>query len=81
MKVEQLTCAIGAEITLYWDGKRQLQQVAAGTGFAAENDLRVHFGLGKNPQIEKAVIRWPSGISQTLDHLTPDQLYQVKESQ
>ncbi len=73
--------AIGAEITLYWDGKRQLQQVAAGTGFAAENDLRVHFGLGKNPQIEKAVIRWPSGISQTLDHLTPDQLYQVKESQ
>lgn len=73
--------AIGAEVTLYWNGKRQLQQVAAGTGFAAENDLRVHFGLGKNPQFEKAVIRWPSGVTQTVNHLMPDQLYQVKESQ
>ncbi len=73
--------AIGAEVTLYWNGKKQLQQVAAGTGFAAENDLRVHFGLGKDPMIEKAVIRWPSGTIQTLDHLTPDQLYQVKEPQ
>lgn len=73
--------AIGAEVTLYWDGKKQLQQVAAGTGFAAENDLRVHFGLGKSANIEKAVIHWPSGTIQTLDHLTPDQLYQIKEPQ
>lgn len=73
--------AIGAEVTLYWNGQKQLQQVAAGTGFAAQNDLRVHFGLGKDPQIEKASIRWPSGIIQVLDHLRPDQLYQVKESQ
>jgi hypothetical protein len=73
--------AIGAEITLYWNGKSQLQQVAAGTGFAAENDLRVHFGLGKDPKIEKAIIRWPSGFIQSLDHLAPDQLYEVKESQ
>jgi enediyne biosynthesis protein E4 len=73
--------AIGAEVTLFWDGKEQLQQVAAGTGFAAENDLRVHFGLGKEPHIEKAVIHWPSGTIQTLNHLMPDQLYQIKESQ
>lgn len=73
--------AVGAQVTLYWDGKRQLQQVAAGTGFAAENDLRVHFGVGKNPQIQKAVILWPSGITQTVDHPTPDQIYEIKESQ
>ncbi|HXS76079.1 MAG TPA: CRTAC1 family protein [Terracidiphilus sp.] len=73
--------AIGAELTLYWDGKKQLQQVAAGTGFAAQNDLRMHFGLGKDARIEKAVIRWPSGIVQTLDHLTPGELYTIKESQ
>ena len=73
--------AIGADVTLYWGGKKQRQQVAAGTGFAAENDLRVHFGLGKDPRIEKAVIHWPSGVIQTLDHLSPDQLYRIKESQ
>lgn len=73
--------AIGAELTLYWSGKKQLQEVSGGSGFAAQNDLRLHFGLGKNPQIEKAVIHWPSGRVQTLDGLKPDQLYHVKEPQ
>lgn len=73
--------AIGAEVTLYWNGKKQLQQVSGGCGFAAQNDLRLHFGLGKNPQIEKAVIRWPSGTIQTLKSLDPDKLYHIKEPQ
>jgi hypothetical protein len=71
--------AIGAEITLYWNGKEQLQQVSGGDGFVSQNDRRVHFGLGKEAKIEKAVIQWPSGAMQTLDNLTPDQLYTVKE--
>jgi enediyne biosynthesis protein E4 len=71
--------AIGAQITLYWDGKEQLQQVTGGNGFASQNDRRVHFGLGKSPKIEKAVIHWPSGTVQTLDNLAPDRLYTVKE--
>jgi len=71
--------AIGAQITLYWDGKEQLQQVSGGNGFASQNDRRIHFGLGRNPQIEKAVIRWPSGTLQTLNDLAPNRLYTVKE--
>lgn len=73
--------AIGAQVTLYWNGQKQLQQVSAGSGFAAQNDLRLHFGLGKNPRMEKAVIHWPSGTVQTLNDLHPDQLYNVKEAQ
>lgn len=71
--------AIGADVTLYWNGQEQIQEVEGGNGFAAQNDLRLHFGLGKEPKIEKAVIRWPSGTVQTLDNLTPDKLYHVKE--
>ena len=71
--------AIGAQLALYWSGKEQVQSVAGGNGFASENDRRLHFGLGENPQIEKAVIRWPSGTMQTLDHLAPNRLYHVKE--
>jgi len=41
----------------------------------------MHFGLGKDARIEKAVIKWPSGTVQTLDHLTPGELYTIKESQ
>jgi len=73
--------AIGAEITLYWNGQQQIQEITGGNGFAAQNDLRLHFGLGKYPKIEKAVIRWPSGTIQTLNQLTPNQIYHIKESQ
>jgi hypothetical protein len=72
--------AIGAEVTLYWNGQKQRQEVSGGTGFAAQNDRRLHFGLGKNPHIEKAVIRWPSGKVQTIDQPAIHQLHTIKES-
>jgi len=71
--------AIGAEVTLFWNGQQQVQEVSGGSGFAAQNDRRLHFGLGKNPQIEKAVIRWPSGKVQTIDKPAADQLHRIKE--
>jgi hypothetical protein len=73
--------AIGARVTLYWSGRQQVQEVSGGSGFAAQNDRRLHFGLGKNPQIEKVVIRWPSGLVQTLANLVPGKLYNVKETE
>jgi hypothetical protein len=40
---------------------------------------RLHFGLGKNPKIEKAVIRWPSGKVQTLTNMKIGQINSLKE--
>ena len=71
--------AIGAQVTLSWNGQEQIQQVSGGSGFAAQNDRRLHFGLGKNPQLEKAIIRWPSGKKQTLQELVPNRLYKIEE--
>jgi enediyne biosynthesis protein E4 len=71
--------AIGAEVTLEWSGQKQIQQISGGNGFAAQNDRRLHFGLGKNPIITSAVIRWPSGKIQTLQGIVPGKLYKVKE--
>ena len=71
--------AIGAQVTMYWNGEEQMQDVSGGCGFAAQNDRRVHFGLGKNPQIEKAVIHWPSGKIQTLEKPVANQIYKLKE--
>ena len=71
--------AIGATVELYWDGQKQIQAVSGGNGFASENELRLHFGLGKNPHIDKAVIRWPSGTVQTIRNLTPNKLYNIEE--
>jgi hypothetical protein len=71
--------AIGTQITLFWNGQEQVQEVSGGSGFSAQNDRRLHFGLGKNPRIEKAVIRWPSGKIETIEQPVIHQLYTVKE--
>ena len=71
--------AIGAQVTMRWNGQGQVQQVSGGSGFAAQNDRRLHFGLGKDPHIEKVVIRWPSGKIQTLDGVVQGQLNTVEE--
>lgn len=71
--------AIGAQVTVFWNGQQQVQSVAGGSGFAAQNQRLLHFGLGKNPQIEKVTIQWPSGTLQNLDKPSPGHLYKVKE--
>jgi hypothetical protein len=72
--------AIGAEVKLFWNGGQQAQTVLGGSGFCGENQRRLHFGLGKNPQIEKATIRWPSGKTQTVEKLMMGQINKIKEA-
>ena len=38
--------AIGARVELHWSGARQVQEVAAASGFSAQNQRRLHYGLG-----------------------------------
>jgi hypothetical protein len=71
--------AIGAQVTLSWNDKTQIQQVSGGGGFSAQNDRRLHFGLGKNSHIQSATVHWPSGKVQTLVDLAPGKLYKVEE--
>jgi hypothetical protein len=71
--------AIGAQVALTWNGQTQIQQVSGGSGFAAQNDRRLHFGLGKTPQLQSALIKWPSGKKQKLDNLSANKLYKIEE--
>jgi len=71
--------AIGAQVRVFWNGQQQVQEVAGASGFCAQNQRRLHFGLGRNPQLEKVVIRWPSGRIQTLSGPVIGQLNKVKE--
>ena len=72
--------AIGAQVKVFWNGKQQVQTVMGGSGFCAQNERRLHFGLGKNPQVQKVEIRWPSGRTQTIDNPIVGQVNKVKES-
>ncbi|HEY9502428.1 MAG TPA: CRTAC1 family protein [Pyrinomonadaceae bacterium] len=71
--------AIGAQVKLFWNGKQQIQSVSGGSGFCAQNDRRLHFGLGKNPNVEKAEIRWSSGKVQVIEKPLINEINKVKE--
>jgi len=71
--------AIGAEVLLVAGGTRQLKVVDGGSGFASQNDRRLHFGLGRTAQVDSAVIHWPSGAVQTIEHPAADRVHAVTE--
>jgi hypothetical protein len=71
--------AIGAEVRLFWGGRQQVQYVSGGSGFCAQNQRRLNFGLGKISSLEKVQIRWPSGKMQTVDKPLTGQINRIRE--
>ena len=71
--------AIGAQVTLSWAGQRQLQEITGGAGFCAQNQRRLHFGLGATTVVEKAMVRWPSGKIQEVTRPETNRLHHLKE--
>ena len=71
--------AIGAQATVYWRGQKQVQEVSGGSGFCAQNDRQLHFGLGDVASVDKVVIRWPSGRTSEIIKPGADQVHKVKE--
>ena len=47
--------------------------------FGMSDTLNIHFGLGTAESIDRLIIRWPSGIVQTIDEVAADQLLMVTE--
>ena len=59
----------------------QIDEVRSGGGYFSQNDLRVHFGLGKAEKVDTIEIRWPSGQVDTLKDVKVNQLIYVKEGE
>ncbi len=62
--------AIGARVELYGSWGKQIRDVKSGEGYGLVNSYTQHFGIGVSTQIEKVVVRWPSGIVDEV--LNPD---------
>ena len=71
--------AVGAQVHLFWNGRQQLQEVSGGSGFSAQNQRRLHFGLGETSSVDRAEIRWPSGRSQTMEAPQADRIHRIME--
>ena len=77
--VKSNRAALGAVATLKQGSDKHEQEVRSGDGYISQSDLRLHFGLGKSPKAQKIVIRWPSGLVETLSDLPANQYYVVRE--
>lgn len=65
---ESNTNGIGARVELYSDMGTQIRDVRSGEGFAMMSTLNTHFGIGTDSKIEKVIVRWPSGIVDTIEN-------------
>ena len=77
--VKSNRAALGAAVTLEQGADKREQEVRSGDGYISQSDLRLHFGLGQAVKAEKFVIRWPSGLVETLRDLPANQYYVVRE--
>jgi hypothetical protein len=71
--------AIGAEVLLETGDVRQRRVVDGGSGFASQNDRRLHFGLGSHEWVDRLVISWPSGTRQVITRPAIDRILTVTE--
>jgi enediyne biosynthesis protein E4 len=59
----------------------QIDEVRSGGSYISQNDLRIHFGIGKAEKVDLLEIRWPSGQIDTLKDVKANQLVFVKEGE
>lgn len=71
--------AIGARVRVVAGGVVQTDEVRSGGSYLSQNDLRLHFGLGKHARVDLVEIRWPSGKTEQLKDLAADKFYAVQE--
>lgn len=74
------TSAIGAQVTIEAAGVRNTAVVQAGSGYCAQNDLVLHFGLGSATRVDTCSVRWTSSREQTIEGLTVDRRHTLKEA-
>lgn len=71
--IESNSNGIGARVEVYAEGdgwEKQIRDIRSGDGFEYMSSLNAHFGLGTTEEIEKIVVKWPSGTVDTI--LNPD---------
>jgi enediyne biosynthesis protein E4 len=59
----------------------QVDEVRSGGSYLSQNDLRIHFGLGSQDRVDRVEILWPSGKTETLNNLSADRFYTVREGE
>lgn len=83
----QLLCARGNRLALNARVRAtsgdltQLGEVISGGSYLSQDDLRIHFGLGNHPGLDRAEVLWPDGKKELLPNLAADRFYVLREGE
>jgi hypothetical protein len=81
-KLEGVKCnrmALNARVRAFAGELMQLDELVSGGSYLSQNDLRIHFGLGRHDRVDKVEITWPGGRREELSNLPADRFYLVRE--
>jgi len=70
--------AVGASVLIEYQGTTQYQELNPNHGIFSSVEHLIHFGLGQTAQVDKLVVRWPDGKTQTLTNVPANQRLQLK---
>jgi hypothetical protein len=69
---------VGARVICVTGKRRQFDEIRSGGSYLSQNDLRVHFGLGRQSPVDIR-IEWPSGLVDELRNVRSDQILTIVE--
>jgi hypothetical protein len=70
---------IGARVEIYGPFGKQIREIKSGNGFSHQSTLNAHFGLGTDTVVTQIIVRWPSGLVDTITNPTINQASLVVE--
>jgi hypothetical protein len=71
--------AVGARVRITTGSVTQLREVKAGSSYLGQSELRVHAGLGRAARVDRVELRWPSGVTETIDNLPANMRVTITE--
>jgi hypothetical protein len=72
--------AIGTRVKVTSSGHSQIDEVMSGSSYYSQNDLRLHFGLGRDTKADSVELTWPSGLKESFQNLLANHLFVVQET-
>jgi enediyne biosynthesis protein E4 len=71
--------AIGTRVKMTSGGHSQIDEVMSGSSYYSQNDLRLHFGIGRATKADAVELSWPSGAKETVRDLPANHRVVVQE--
>ena len=51
----------------------------SGGSYLSQNDLRLHFGIGKAAMVDRIDVQWPAGTRQQISRIAADRVIAIRE--